>query len=179
MKIQEATKEALECGGGIYRINKAPYMCNGMSGAVLLPKHLLCTYEIVALRDGVPIRGAKDWNPEIDDLLANDWVVLNKSFMTDKDVMRGNNKGVQDIDVHKLTIQAAVQEAVKCSCGFYRKMIMEESERYIVVIPELNQFPGASVVIENGVPVNSRRWWAPTAIDLIADDWLILNGFKI
>lgn len=177
MNIQKAIKEAMDCDGSFFR--KATMCKEDDIRIVIKPAFSNETCTIVSLMNGIPVRSSKDWNPSIEDLITDDWIVLNENIMAEKDVIRENSKGVEDIDVHKMTIQEAAKAAVGCNGGLYRKITRyEASGRYIVVTPVSERLPAPVVVITNGVPIYSCRFWAPTADDLIADDWIILNSVE-
>lgn len=178
MNIQKVAKEAIECGGSFYRKTA---MCYGEEKRVVITLTApIYTCTIVVMKNGVPIRSGKDWNPSMEDLIADDWCVSKQNVTTEKVVIRENSKDVEGVDMHKMTIQEAARAAMECNGGFYRKItIYEPTGRYIVVTPSSKRLTAPVVIIANGEPIYSCRYWAPTANDLIADDWSVLNRFEI
>lgn len=69
-------------------------------------------------------------------------------------------------------IHEAVKKAVKGGGAIYRTSVKPTGESTYGAIKPTNSYDSCLfVVLSRGIPQRSCRDWAPTANDLMADDW--------
>lgn len=161
MKINEAIKKALETDGMITRSKEAMEVKEGFSIGVIKPEKK-GPYTPYTLSNGIIANNEKWWSPTAEDLIADDWEVLE-----DSEIQSSTN----------MTIYEAAKQALKTGRLITRNAIGwgNKSNRFFAIKPG-NSHDGCQMLqIKDKKIIDCHRKWNPVTVDLVATDWEVLE----
>lgn len=177
MNFIEAVREAVKEGKAIKRLSWDGEEFDNLVKYVILPTNSYPNMIAIPTKENTFFQASKggNWNPEIEELLADDWVLSDwkqtacsrypYSMMFTNNIVERITNGTNLIE--------AIKQA-KAENKMIQRELWNEAGLQWYIIPDYM----IKVMKKKGNDVTTDTLWSPNVEDVLAEDWIVVGVFK-